>query len=104
MPPLIKGSRSESTEDINDITSHASDKSESIESDHTTKHTSHNGAIGVCEAPHPIDRIVWRNVAIMIYLHALGLYGVYLSCFSAQWKTVITGECVFLFSTSNCCA
>lgn len=92
MPPLIKGTRRESTEDINDVTPHVSDKSESIESDHPTNGTSHNSTVGVCEAPHPIDRIVWRNVAIMLYLHALGVYGIYLSCFSAQWKTVIAGE------------
>lgn len=88
MPPLIKGATSESTEDIDDLSSNTCDPLDSV-SDH---HTSNNVSIGVCEAPHPIDRIVWRNVAIMIYLHALGLYGMYVSCFAAQWKTVITGE------------
>lgn len=84
MPPLIKRAKSDSQEDIKSfIEQH--DKSSNDEQ--LTK-----GPIGTCEAPHPMDRIVWRNVAIMGYLHALGLYGIYLCFTTAQWKTIIAGK------------
>ena len=81
MPPLIKGTKNDSQEDKGFIDSQ----------EKTTDHSS-NGPIGTCQAPHPMDRIVWRNVIIMSYLHLVGLYGIYLCFTTAQWKTIIAGK------------
>lgn len=45
-------------------------------------------------------RIVWRNVFVMAYLHLAGLYGLYLSFTSAQFKTIVAGEAGRLESNS----
>ena len=36
--------------------------------------------------------IVWRNVAIFVYLHAAAFYGFYLCFVSAKWATVVWGQ------------
>ena len=82
MPPLNKEIKNASQEDVKGFI----DAKEQI-SDHNP-----NGPVGTCQAPHPMDRIVWKNVIIMSYLHLVGLYGIYLCFTSAQWKTVIAGE------------
>lgn len=84
MPPLIKGNKSDSTEDLNEHFIHGKDDHESDKS------------VGTCEAPHPSERIVWRNVAIMGYLHAVALYGVYLCFSSAKWQTVVAALLLYI--------
>jgi len=44
------------------------------------------------EKPKYVRRIVWRNVAIFMFLHLGALYGVYLSFTSAKLATVIFGK------------
>jgi hypothetical protein len=36
--------------------------------------------------------IVWKNVAVMAYLHLAGLYGAYLAVTSANVNTILAGE------------
>lgn len=44
------------------------------------------------EKPKYVRRIVWKNVAIFLFLHLGALYGVYLSFTSAKLATVVFGE------------
>lgn len=47
------------------------------------------------EVQKPTERkleLVWRNIILFIYLHMVGLYGLYLCFTSAKWRTVIFGE------------
>ena len=44
-----------------------------------------------CDKNHKI-RIVWRNVAIFLYLHVAALYGAYLLLTSAKLLTIAFGE------------
>lgn len=37
-------------------------------------------------------QLVWRNIVLFIYLHAVALYGLYLCVTSARWATVIFGK------------
>jgi len=41
--------------------------------------------------------IVWRNVAIFVYLHAAALYGFYLCFVSAKWATIVWATFLHLF-------
>lgn len=41
--------------------------------------------------------IVWRNVAIMGYLHMAAVYGLYLCCTSASWKTSALAFILYIF-------
>lgn len=38
-------------------------------------------------------QIVWRNVAIFIYLHVAAIYGLYLGITRAQWPTFFFSKC-----------
>ena len=76
MPPLIKN-RNEEEEEIRSIIEEKQDindkSAESSKEDYRLQ-------------------IVWRNVAIMAYLHMAALYGLYLCFTSAQFKTVVAGK------------
>jgi len=43
-------------------------------------------------------QIVWRNVVIMLYLHAAALYGVYLALTSAKWQTFALAFAFYIIS------
>lgn len=52
-----------------------------------------NGKIEKTEPKTPYKvRLVWRNIAIVIYTHLGALYGVYLMFTSAKIATTIYGE------------
>lgn len=81
MPPLIKHTRHESDEVL---AIHAPAKDQQQEESST----------GPAAEFKP--EIVWRNVAIMGYLHAAAAYGLYLSFTSAMIKTSILGQYLLL--------
>lgn len=37
-------------------------------------------------------RLVWRNIAVFVYLHAIALYGIYLMLTSAKILTSLWGK------------
>lgn len=37
-------------------------------------------------------RIVWKNIAIFLYIHLAAIYGLYVICFQAKRWTIIWGK------------
>lgn len=87
MPPLIRETKSDSDENI---TEHYIGKEDTLDHHHEDK------SIGTCEAPHPTDRIVWRNVAIMGALHLTASYGLILCFTTAKWQTIIAAIVLYI--------
>jgi stearoyl-CoA desaturase (delta-9 desaturase) len=78
MPPLIRNRNEDAQEEVRSIIDNKKDIHEDV-------------ADVKPEEPYKME-IVWRNVAVMAYMHLAGLYGLYLCFTGAMFKTVVAGK------------
>lgn len=83
MPPFRQEPGTESFDPINDLEPVGEPL---VKAQYSAKDTS------VDEKGNFVARIVWRNVVLMLVLHATAIYGAMLCFTSAKWQTVVCGK------------
>lgn len=50
------------------------------------------------ERPQNNKQIVWRNILIFLFLHTAAVYGLYLWCTVAMWKSILFSKYFFFIN------